>query len=232
MSLVLVNRSTPKASSLVVLKKRVSYISDPDHPNHSGDKKKMILPARNYNVPDNDQSPAAFMSAVVRTNVEYNCCRTGRVGKCSRRILEELIFSTEPGAWLTAEERNEIEERIVSRLAGMSVCRNAWHIDEKSGRCDLHVLLSAKTLDYPPKMTFWCEFGGRDRDHLYAAMDSLDVEIVRYLNRKPERQEEKLKSARRRHREASSAVIGNQLTLADELARHFRKRKKQPCCWW
>jgi len=226
MSIVLVDRSTSRASSLVVLGKRVFYISNPDDPNHAGRKKKLILGAQNYNVPDDDQSPEAFISAVVRTDTEYTECRTGKRGKCSRRVFEELIFSTEPGAWLTEEERDEIEKRIVSRFGGMSVCRTAWHIDEKTGRCDLHVLLSAKNLDFPPTMTLWAEFGGRGRDHLYAAMDSLDIEITRYLNRTPERQQAKLKSAQRRHRELTTEFLGKRTPLDTELARFFLNRKR------
>lgn len=221
MANVLVDRSTPKAASRLVFERRVHYISDPDHPDHSGKKKKLILPARNYNVPYDDQSPAAFIDAVIQCDTEYHQSRWGKVGKRSRRLFEELIYSTEPGAWLTEEERNEIERRIVSRFGGMSVCRTAWHIDEKTGRCDLHVLMASKTLDFPPTMTLWAEFGGCNRDHIYAAMDSLDVEIERYLNQRPKRQKARLRSAQCRHQKMAAAVIGKQEPLALLLAKHF-----------
>ena len=224
MSLVLVNRCTARAASPAVLEKRVDYISDPDHPDHSGEKKKTIYQARNYNVPYGDQSPEAFTTALNRLIEDYFRCRSGKRGKRSRRLFEELIYSSQPGAWLTAEERNEIERRIVARFGAMAVCRTAWHVDEKTGRCDLHVIVSAKNLDYPPALTLWAEFGGSGNDHIYAEMDMLDVEITRYLNRTPERQKAKCKSAKRRHREATAAVIGKREPLADELAWYFRKR--------
>ena len=43
---------------------------------------------------------------------------------------------------------------------------------------------------------------------------------------RPERQKAKLKSAKRRHREAAAEVIGKQPQLGDELARFFFDRKK------
>ena len=226
MSLVLVDRRTVRAASRVVLRTRVAYISAPNHPDHSGAKKKTIYPARNYNVPYGDQSPEAFMAALNRLIEDYFRCRRGKRGKSSRRLFEEIIYSTMVGVWLTAEEREEIEKRIIRRFGAMAVCRTAWHVDEKTGRCDLHILISAINLDYPPAVTLWSEFGGTDRDHLYSVMDKLDVEIARYLNRRPERQKAKLKSAKRRHREAAAEVIGKQPQLGDELARFFFDRKK------
>ena len=228
MSLVLVNRSVLKAASVAALGSRVSYISDSNHPNHSGDKKKLILPARNYNVPKDDQSSQAFIAAVTRAHTDYTDFRRGKHGKCSDHLFEELIYSTQPEARLTEEEWNEIEKRIVSRFGGMSACRTAWHIDEKTGRCDMHLLLSAKNLDYPPGMTLWAEFGGAGREHLYAAMDRIDVEITRYLNRTPERRKAKHKSAKRRHREETTKIIGKQAPLAEDLTKYFLSRKKNP----
>lgn len=201
MSLVLSDRCTARAASRAVLEKRVAYISDPNHPDHSGAKKKTIYPARNYNVPCCDQSPEGFMSELARLIGDYCQCRRGKRGKRSRRLFEEIIYSTEPEAWLNAEGREEIERRIIRRFGAMAVCRTAWHVDEKTGRCDLHVLVSAINLDYPPALTLWSEFGGTDNDHIYSAMDRLDAEIADYLNSTPERQKAKTKSAKLRHRE-------------------------------
>ena len=197
-------------------------------PHHSGAKKKTIHPARNYNVAGDDQTHLAFIADVIRLNDDYFRCRGGKLGKRSHRLFEELIYSTQPGAWLTGEERDEIERRIVSRFGGMAVCRTAWHVDEKTGRCDLHVLLSAKNLDYPPALTLWAEFGGRDRDHIYATMDSLDVEIARYLNRTPERAKSKLQSAKLRHRTVASDIVGPKQPLRLALAKRLFKAKKKP----
>lgn len=225
---MLSDRQAKRASSKVVLVARVVYISDPSHPDHSGKKKKTIYPARNYNVPGNDQSPEAFIREVVQLDNSYQDLRFGKMGKGSSQLFGELIYSTEPGAWLTNEERDEIERRIVSRFGGMAVCRTAWHVDEKTGRCDLHVLISAKNLDYPPKMTLWAEFGGTDQDHIYAAMDSLDTEITRYLNRTPERKKAKLQSAKRRHRNVAFEAIGPKQPICLTLAKHLFKTKMKP----
>jgi len=227
MSIVLSNRRTVRSSSPVVLNQRVIYISDPNHPDHSGEKEKMIHPAKNYHVPGSDQSPEAFVREVLRIDKSYHDCRFGKKGKRSPRLYEEIIYSTEEGAWLTKEERDEIERRIVARFGAIAVCRTAWHVGEKNGRCDMHLLLSAKNLDYPPGMTLWAEFGGSNCDHIYAAMDRLDVEITRYLNRTPERQKAKLKSAKRRHRDVTAKVIGRQAPLAEELAKYFLSQKKK-----
>lgn len=167
----------------------------------------------------------AFIADVIRLNDDYFRCRGGKLGKRSHRLVEELVYSSMVGAWLTAEERQEIEKRIVARFGSLAVCRTAWHVDEKTGRCDLHVLISAKNMDYPPSLTLWANFGGRDRDHIYATMDSLDVEITRFLNRRPERQKT-IKSAKLRHMEATVEVIGRRVPLADELAWYFYKIEK------
>ena len=152
--------------------------------------------------------------------------QTRKKGKLSRRLFEELIFSTLAGAWLTEEERGVVEKRMISDFASMAVCRTAWHVDEKTGRCDLHVLLSAKNMDYPPAVTFWANYGGCDSNHIYAEMDNLDAEITRYLSRTPERQKAKLKTAREKHLETTVSYIGEQIPFSIELALYFRKRNK------
>jgi len=223
MSLILADRHTCDAGNKAVLIRRVKYISDPHHRDH---KNKKIRPARNYNIPGGDQSPEAFISEVVRLDDEYHRCRLGKVGKRSRRLFEEIIYSSLPGANLTEDERATVEAMMIDGICRMAVCRPAWHIDERTGREDLHILLSAKNLAYPPQMTLWSVFGGSNGDHLYACMDALDSEIAHYLNLSPDRQTAKLKSAKKRYKENAFAVIGKQQPLADELALYFYKRKK------
>ncbi len=77
MSIVLSDRSTERASSLIVLGVRVVYCDDHSHPDHSGPKLKAIYPAKNYNVAGNDQSSEAFIKEVERCHREYIKFRYG-----------------------------------------------------------------------------------------------------------------------------------------------------------
>lgn len=226
MSLILVDRSSARASSRLVLAKRVKYISDPDDPNHSGEKEKTIYPARNYNVAGGDQSAAAFIAHVIALDADYSRGRKGKPGKRSSRLFEELIYSSMSEAWLNAAEREEIERKIVRRFGSMAACRTAWHVDKNTGRCDLHVLLSAKNLDYPAQVTLWAEFGGDGGKHIYDVMDQIDGEIATHLNRSLSKLLHR--SAKSWHKGKVAKLIGAQVPLAQELASRYLLKKKNP----
>lgn len=208
----LVKRSNPKASSPTTLAERIAYISDPAHPDHQG---KSIHPARNYNCPDN--SPEAFQSAVLAVEAEYHKARQGKRGKRSPRLFEEVIYSSPHGANLTHMERESVENMLINLIGRRTACRTAWHVDEDTGRADLHVLLAAKTQDYPPRVTLWADFGGSEGKHIYAEFDKLDSLITRQLNRNPERHKQLESASKVRKRKASKA-IGKKPSLAAEIA--------------
>lgn len=208
----LVPRSTAKASSPAELAERIAYISDPTNPSHKG---KVIHPARNYNCSDN--SPEAFQSAVHQVEDDYQRARQGKRGKRSRRLFEEVIYSSPHGANLTPLERESVESMLINLIGRLTACRTAWHVDESTGRADLHVLLAAKTLDYPPRVTLWADFGGSEGQHIYAEFDKLDDLIIRQLNRAAERKT-KLKSASKIRKENAAKVIGKKSPLPAEIA--------------
>jgi len=208
----LVRRSAIKASSKATLAERVDYISDPNHKDHIG---KLILRAKNYNCLD--QSAESFKNEVINLDRAYKQYRRGKKGKCSPRILEEIIYSTAKGAHPNQEEREGIEKKVVATYASRAACRTAWHYNDKTGRADLHLLFSTKNNDFPPALTLWADFGGRGGRNLNASFDSLDNEITHLLNRNQERME-KLKSAESVRKDKVVVVQGTKPPLWKELA--------------
>jgi len=176
----LVKRKASNASSKKILAARVNYISDQNHKDHIG---KNILPAKNYNCPT--QSGDCFIDEVLKLDAAYKKYREGMRGKRSPRLLEEVIYSSPEGAHLTDLERSSIEAMIIQQVGYSTACRAAWHIDQTTGRADFHVLLAAKTTDYPPKVTLWADFGGTGGLHIYAEFDRLDTRITHDLNNSP-----------------------------------------------
>lgn len=208
----LVKRTTLRAASPATLARRVVYISDAKHRDHRG---KTIHPARNYNCPN--QSPETFRKAVLEAEDAYKRARLGKRGKRSPRLFEEIIYSSPHGADLTWLEREQIETMVINLIGRHAACRTAWHVDDKTGRVDFHVLMAAKTQDHPPRVTLWAQFGGSERRHIYAEFDRLDELITSQLNRSPERHTP-LKSASRIHRETVREIIGSKPSLAAEIA--------------
>jgi hypothetical protein len=208
----LVARSTAKAASPAELAERIAYISDPTNSSHKG---KVIHPARNYNCSNN--SSEAFRNAVDQVEEDYQLARQGKRGKRSHRLFEEVIYSSPHGANLTPPERESVESMLINLTGRLTACRTAWHVDESTGRADLHVLLASKTQDYPPRVTLWADFGGSEGSHIYAEFDKLDDLIIRQLNRAVERKT-KLKSASKIRKEKADKVIGKKSSLAAEIA--------------
>ena len=208
----LVKRNPSNASSKAKLAERVAYISDPAHKDHLA---KTILPARNYNCPD--PSGDSFISEVIRLDAEYRNSREGRRGKRSARLFEEVIYSSPHGANLNDLERESVESMIVNLVGRTTACRTAWHLDNDTGRADLHVFLAAKNRDYPPRVTLWADYGGKEGKHVFAEFDRLDVAITRHINKAPDRKI-KLKSAEQVRKEKASKATGTKPSLAAEIA--------------
>lgn len=206
----LVKRSTRRAASAAILAERVDYISDHAHPDH---KNKTIYPAKNYNCPNN--SSKTFIDQVHKLEEAYRQARKGKRGKRSPRLFEEVVYSSPHGGNLTALERESVEAMLINLFARTTACRTAWHVDQVTGRADLHVFLAAKNLDYPPRLTLWADYGGEGGRHIYAEFDKLDSTIANHLNGNPNRKT-KLKSASKIHKERVG--VGNSPSLAQEIA--------------
>jgi hypothetical protein len=214
----LVKRTTLRAASPATLAERIAYISDVTHRDHEN---KTIHPAKNYNCPN--QSAQAFLREVHRVEKNYQNGRRGKRGKRSRRLYEEVIYSSPHGANLTPLERESVETMVVNLIGRRTACRTAWHVDQSTGRADLHVFLAAKTHDYPPRVTLWADFGGSEGRHIYAEFDRLDELITTTLNRSPDRQVP-LKSATLVRRERAHQAIGQKRPLHQEIADKFSSR--------
>jgi hypothetical protein len=213
MSFTLISRNKQRSKSQKVLRGRVAYLEDREHSAHVG---KIIYPAQNLNCPGPDAED--FVAECVRVDALYQEARSGKRGKPSTTLFVEIVYSSPTGAHLTDLERDSIAKISLNEFARNTACRYAWHVNEKTGRADLHCLLAAKDDDYPPRIALWRDFGGKDGKHLYASMDRLGTDIVKELNKKrsPDRQ---LKSAEQVHKERVSKLTDKKKPdLASELA--------------
>ncbi len=209
-----VRRTLSRASSVKILDARMAYIVDPNVQEHVG---LVIYEAKNYNCAGPD--PEHFKAACLKADEEYQKSPQRRKGgKPSTRLFEELIYSTPVGAHLNALERTSIESTLVNTFSRHAACRFAWHANETTGRCDLHVLIASKNEDWPPVLTLWAEFGGTGKPHIYATINRVSDAIIQELN-KTRKPSDRLKSAQTVHRETVIAATGKKHPrLAKELA--------------
>lgn len=209
----LTTRCNQRASSKKVLRRRVAYLEDKAHESH---RDKIIYPAKNYNCPD--QTGEAFVNRCIALDADYQAARLGRPGRPSTSLFNEIIYSSDVGAHLTDLERESIELLTINEFARNTPCRVAWHVNQATGRADLHILAAAKDDDYPPKVSLWRSFGGSKGRHLYHTMDLVDARIAKQLN-KSRSPEKKIRSARKAHKERVQELTGKKKpNLATELA--------------
>lgn len=181
----MVDRTPPSeldASSPDAMMRRVDYISDALHPNHIG---KQILPARNYGC--EDQSPEAFTEKVNYHNAAYYLYRKSNrlKGPTTDRLFDEIIYSTLPGAYPTAAERDAIERHLIKKFCKNAAVRTAWHIGD-DGRADLHILMSAKQPSPSDPDAYEVIFGQAVGNEIAASIDC-DRKIAQLLNANPDR---------------------------------------------
>lgn len=209
----LTTRSSKRAASAKVLKRRVAYLEDRHHESH---KDKTIFAAHNHNCPGSHRDD--FIQSCLRNDAAYQKERAGKVGKRSKTLFNEIIYSSDLGAHLTDAERDSIELLVINEFARNTPCRVAWHTTPSTGRADLHILAAAKDYDCPPRVSLWRSFGGKKGRHLYHTMDLVDEKIAKELN-KTRVKEKKVRSARRVHRDRIRELTGKlKRDLANELA--------------
>jgi hypothetical protein len=172
-------RAKNHLSSRTTLLDHCFYLQDPSHPDHKG---KLLVPSRNWNCPDD--TVGGFINSAVECKERYNRTRIGRRGKPSNRLWEEVIYSTPPmpeGKPPSQAKRDSIASLLLEEICPDSVARYAWHIDNTTGRADLHILLAAKTRGFPPGSTLWEDHGGKDKPHLLGHFDKIDQRIAKRL---------------------------------------------------
>lgn len=200
-------RKTVKKRSLKSLRSYLKYLADPDEKDH-GPKGMVLIPGRNRLC--KDDSPRAFERAVRDQHKNYLKVREGLPGKRSAILWEEIIYCLGKGVHHRPEEREFIENLIISRILPDSPSRPTWHMNPKTGMDDLHIPFAAKTRK--GKMTL-----ARTEVSLAKRLRALDQEIADYLNsRTHSKRKHVIKSARR---------------AADEKAekRHRRRGVPMPC---
>ncbi len=206
-------RNVRRASSFKVLRRRIAYIEDSKHPDHAS---VVVHRATNYNC--DSQKPEDFENGCLRADKAYREERSKkRHGKSSKRIFEELVYSTPRASHVNDLERKTIETTLVNTFARHSPCRLAWHENERSGRSDLHILVAAKTDGWPPSMTLSSEFGGGKKSIL-STINRVSNAIIKTLN-KTRDGKNKLKSAQQVHKDKVKKILGKKsVDLASELA--------------
>jgi hypothetical protein len=165
-------RPGKKRSSVRELRRHCFYLSNEKHRDHLG---KTIYPSRNHGCKGNGVD--SFCEAAIDSLKRYRKNRTGRRGKPSDRLFEEIIYSTPKNAFPSSTQREFIEEKIIDYFAADAAARTSWHFNPDDGRADLHLIVAAKTLT-GSSSTLWQSHGGANGVHLLGAMDDLDNEIA------------------------------------------------------
>lgn len=206
----LVPRLTNRACSLIMLAKHLDYLVDGDHPDH---KDKILGTPKNYNCADD--TAEALISEVARSEAEYQKHRAGRRGKRTKRIFEEIIYSSPYFADMTDEELDIAEEMVVKALVPDVPARSNRHKCKKKRRTDFHIIFPTKT-GYPPSTTIWGQFGG-GKACIFSAFDILDDQIAKRINEHREK-DRHIKSRIQVRREKAIAAKSKKPTLAEEIA--------------
>lgn len=208
-----IRRSVSRAGSLKILQRRVAYLEDKTHKDH---KDVTICRSLNYNC----KGPKGkdFENQCVKTHNQYLASpERSRGGKPNKRLFEEFVYSTPEGAHLDEKERRNIEKLLVNSFAPHSAVRAGWHVNQSSGRCDLHLLFSSKNDDWPTGLTLASKFSN-GKQNLISVINKVSEKIIQGFNKA---RPQKLKSAMTVNRERKAALYGKHPNLVEELAKLF-----------
>jgi len=172
----LAKRSTKKACSPKELSRHVKYLENTEHKRHL---EKIVLCARNYNCPGN--SAREFIDEVMRLDARYRKFRTGKPGRPGRRLFEEIIYNSPKGVQLSDQERGDVEKTVLDLIGNGTAFRVGWHIDKKTGRSDMHVLMASRNQAQTPAPTLWSRF--QKSNHIFVEFDLCDQLINQTLGK-------------------------------------------------
>jgi hypothetical protein len=116
------------------------YLNDPTHIDHAG---YTLMPGKNYNCPGPTREDLVAGVDLAHTNH----IRRKKILKVRRRTPQlwgEAIFAFDVGCYATAEEREQIEREYIRRFFGDTAARAYWHVNEATGKCDLHIIYAHK----------------------------------------------------------------------------------------
>lgn len=206
-----IKRRDARAGSIKILQRRITYIENSNDPDHKG---LVVYPSVNYNCAST--TGQGFLEQCLKADELYRSSpQRHKGGRPSPRLFEEFIYSTPEGAHLNEMERKQTELTLVNTFARHSAVRLSWHVNETSGRCDLHLLVAAKNDDWPASLTISSQFGN-GKAHIIATINRVSKAIIKSLNKT---RPKKLKSAMEIHKERIGELTGKKKpTLALELA--------------
>lgn len=201
-------RARNKLSSVKALRDHCAYLADSSNKDHIG--KTLVAPVNHW---CNGNSIEEFIKECTKARETFAKARKGKPGRPSNRLWEEVIYSTPYGARPTRAARDAITALLIQEIAPDSAARSAWHLDERSGRADLHIIIAAKTTGYPPSTTLWETHGKRDSEHLLAHFNRIDDEIADFTGVKSA-------SKTRKDKLRKEGIITDDISsLADHLSR-------------
>jgi hypothetical protein len=132
-------RGTDKKESIGAFQIYLDYLEDPTHEDHEGI---TLLPGLNYNC---GPSRSDLVAAVERMHENYIEIKDAtNVNKRTHNLWDEVIVNPGEGCYITAEERGVIEREAISKICPDSPARATWHINEQTGKCDLHIVFAVK----------------------------------------------------------------------------------------
>ena len=132
-------RSKEKKASVYDLADYLHYLEDEIDPDHKGI---TLLPGRNYHCsgPTNKD----LIAGVLATQNAYLRHREGKSGKRTSDLWDEIIHNLGAGCFVTQDERDAIESKIIAEICPDAPARTTWHINEETGECDLHIVFAVK----------------------------------------------------------------------------------------
>jgi hypothetical protein len=192
MATKLIRHPIKKLASLNSLASFLQYVTNEGHKNHKNIKLGVM---QFFNC--KEASKKGFMKEVRDADVKYKASLKGKRGCRSKKLWEQIVFSTPYDAFPTAERQRAMEKVIIEKVCKNTACVLVPHFNPRTGRLDEHLILAAKTKDEKPVLTRNKFFNGR---HFSVALEDLDKAMIGELNKGLDKSKQ-LKTASERHKE-------------------------------
>ena len=131
-------RHKDKTASIDEMLKHDVYLNNPSHDDHKG---YTLMPGKNYNC--RGETIQDLVTEVQHAHANH--IRRKQLLKHRRRThckWGEAIFNLGPRTYITKEERDTIEREFIQRLFPDTAARATWHVNDASGKCDLHIIFA------------------------------------------------------------------------------------------
>jgi hypothetical protein len=163
-----------KLTSTHAVGELLDYLANPEHRNHKG---VQLTGLRFWQA-----NEFSFGTAIGEAAEAYRNKPKGRGRPWEGEIAEHVVYAPPPGIRLTAEERDRIEETILTHLCPESPAASAWHLGD-DGRDDLHIVAGNFTKGRPPLLRITqLRQGGTANDYMMIIRE-IGEEAIAAINR-------------------------------------------------